>query len=110
MPCAHEIHGTPAILHPQSQDEKFRGGQKRNQGSLRGIPDDGAASEEAFRSVLSRFLLLAPADACVDETVDVAVEYRVGVADLEVGPQVLDHLVGVEDVDRKSTRLNSSHW
>ena len=58
MQCAHEIHGTPTMLHPQSQAGKIRDRQKRNQGSLRGIPDDDDASEEAFRSVLSRFLLL----------------------------------------------------
>ena len=49
-------------------------------------------------SALGALLLLAPADAGVDEAVDIAVEHRVGVADLEVGPQVLDHLVGVEDI------------
>ena len=75
MQCAHEIHGTPTMLHSQSQAGKIRDRQKRNQGSLRGIPDDGDASEEAFRSVLSRFLLLAPADTGVDEAVDVAVEH-----------------------------------
>ena len=43
-------------------------------------------------------LLPAPADAGVDEAVDIAVEHGVGAADLVAGAQVLDHLVGVEDV------------
>src|SRR3712207_4316423 len=46
----------------------------------------------------SDFLLTAPADAGLDEGVDVAVEDRRGVAGLVLGPQVLDHLVRVQDV------------
>ena len=33
-----------------------------------------------------------------DEAVEVAVEHGAGVADLVIGPQVLDELVGLEDV------------
>ena len=50
MQCAHEIHGTPTMLHPQSQAEKIRDRQKRNQGSLRGIPDDDDARERSDQS------------------------------------------------------------
>src|SRR5665647_320006 len=39
-----------------------------------------------------------PADPGLDETVDVAVEHAAGVAHLVLGAQVLDHLVGVQDV------------
>src|SRR5450759_2390036 len=39
-----------------------------------------------------------PADPGLDETVDVTVEHGAGVADLVLGAQVLDHLVGVQDV------------
>src|SRR5471032_2430983 len=40
----------------------------------------------------------APADAGLDEFVDLAVEHRGRVARLDVGPQVLHQLVGVQDV------------
>src|SRR5688500_14269864 len=40
----------------------------------------------------------APADAGLHEVVEVAVEDGAGVAGLVAGPQVLDDLVGVEDV------------
>src|SRR4051812_4293753 len=43
-------------------------------------------------------LLLAPADARVDEAVEVAVEHRARVADLVLRAQVLHHLVRREDV------------
>ena len=39
-----------------------------------------------------------PAEVGVDEAVEVAVEHGAGVADLVAGPQVLDELVGLEDV------------
>src|SRR4051812_26311876 len=42
--------------------------------------------------------LLAPPDAGLDESVDVAVEDRRRVADLVLGPEVLDHLVRVQHV------------
>src|SRR5688500_1593685 len=45
-----------------------------------------------------RFLLPPPADARLDERVDVAVQNGGRVARFLLGPQVLDHLVRVQDV------------
>src|SRR3954454_20255652 len=45
-----------------------------------------------------RLLLPSPADAGLDEGVDVTVQDGGGVAGLLLGPQVLDHLVRVQDV------------
>src|SRR6185503_21088622 len=39
-----------------------------------------------------------PADPSLEETIDVAVEYGAGVANLVLGAQVLDHLVRVQHV------------
>src|SRR4051812_45030788 len=43
-------------------------------------------------------LASAPADAGLEEAVELAVEDRRRVADLEAGPQILDDLVGVQHV------------
>src|SRR5215213_7784818 len=43
-------------------------------------------------------LAALPADASLEEAVDVAVEHRGGVADLMLGAQVLDHLVRMQDI------------
>src|SRR4051794_38136277 len=43
-------------------------------------------------------LLTPPPDARLDERVDVAVEHRAGVPGLLLGPQVLHHLVRVQNV------------
>src|SRR5438034_5890761 len=55
----------------------------------------------------------------LDEGIDVAVHHLLDVRDLQLGAVVVHHGVGLEhvranltpegDVDRKSTRLNSSH-
>src|SRR4051794_36982619 len=52
--------------------------------------DMSSVTEGSSRRLLAG---LAPADARLDEAVDVAVEDALGVADLVVGAQVLDHLV-----------------
>src|SRR4051812_49106668 len=53
-----------------------------------------ALATSGVRAVLAAL----PSDAGLEEAVDVAVEHGRGVADLVVGPQVLDHLVRVQDV------------
>src|SRR5699024_10673124 len=62
-------------------------------------PETQASGALEGSGFLGRHLLfLAPADAGLDETVEVAVEDRRGVVDLIAGAQVLDHLVRVRDI------------
>ena len=84
----HPLTHTGVPPHGRGTQDRPPGGGGRQARSRRSL--------DVSRSVPGALLLPAPADAGVDEAVDVAVEDRVGVADLEAGPQVLDHLVGVE--------------
>ena len=43
-------------------------------------------------------LLSGPVEKGLDETVDVAVEHTVGVADLVAAPEIFDHPIGLEDI------------
>src|SRR5215211_2018766 len=43
-------------------------------------------------------LSVAPTDSRLEESVDISVQYRCGVADLVLGAQILDHLVRVQNV------------
>ena len=41
---------------------------------------------------------ITPPDPCFEESVDVPIQYRRRIADLVLGAQILDHLVGVQNV------------
>src|SRR4029079_14260493 len=63
--------------------------------ALRGLPAVGGGPARLLALPLRG---AAPADAGLEEAVQVAVEDRRRVADLVLRAQVLDHLVGVQDV------------
>src|SRR5688572_6552361 len=53
---------------------------------------------ENANKVLVVISSIAPSDPCLQESVDVSVQYRGGVADLVVGAQILHHLVRMQHV------------
>lgn len=69
--------------------------------SARGVsPDCAYCVGTAFTAclLLGVSVVGAPADAGIDEVVNLAVEYGRGVSDLVFCPEILDHLVGIQDV------------
>ena len=70
-----------------------RGSRIQSPMSPRQKPCQRSAPESNASTVLFVIFSVAPTDSRLEESVDVAVEYRRGVADLVLGAQVLDHLV-----------------
>src|SRR5919106_820669 len=63
-----------------------------------GAPNDNGLRRVAPLGLTALLGLPPPADARLDEVVDLTVEHRAGVAGLVLGTQVLHHLVGVQHI------------
>src|SRR5699024_7342950 len=88
-----------ALPQTRAGPERRRARERRGRSRERTRRGAGRPAVVGGSGLLGGHLLfLAPADAGLDETVEVAVEDRRGVVDLVAGAQILDHLVRVRDV------------